>query len=290
MLDKLQENEMIDKRNVLWWQLGFEGRKVISEEEFERNLRTVEYGMIDEETGEKIPTTCRVWPDRDVPIVIRRTRITGVEVDGLVTINPMSHVGAGYTGWRELQDSRTIGDEIPIYRNPHFRGVVIDQTPEFVFWTPFTPGGFELTYSTEFLHSTKGYPDLMLSPVASGKFYRNLIARAQRSRGGRLRGKKVEINLREEGLTLVPYYEFDHSKDHVMVYPGSIFPETLDLPLIVRGNSKTKRPSIVGVGYPHNARFDLGLDQDQYSIVYRRIGGDQEKSAKNSLIRRLGRV
>jgi hypothetical protein len=46
-LARLDKVKFIDKRHVIWWQLGFEGRRIISESEFDQTVKTITYPVVD---------------------------------------------------------------------------------------------------------------------------------------------------------------------------------------------------------------------------------------------------
>ena len=41
IITKLNYMRIIDKNTVLWWELGFEGRRIYSEEEFNKGLEEI---------------------------------------------------------------------------------------------------------------------------------------------------------------------------------------------------------------------------------------------------------
>lgn len=299
LLTRLEEKKLIKKQDIIWWQFGFEGRKIISEDEFNRTLQTVSYSCLKKwikhgETFEKEVREFKVWPRNDVPVVIKKVKLGGEEIDAFVTINPMSHYGGSNTGWEDLKYYTSSDCEfplpLPVYRTPHIRGVVTGRTREFLFWSPILNGQPELIYSTVALRAKDGGLPLLLSPIRTSKFYKNLIYHVWHG-GKRTQKNAIELRIEEQGLQFVPYYAFDFTKEHVMVYPASVFQGKLDLPVIVRGNSSTGMPSILGVGYI----FDRGdeyheSERGMHVARYWELAHSQERRAKNSLISRLGRV
>ncbi len=291
LLQWLHENSIIDKRKVLWWQLGFEGRRIFSEEEFNAGLKRETYEVTFKlESGPVSPYqfSCDVWIRDEVPILRKDTEIRGRQVPVFVTVKPMSHPSHGGHGggWWDLNCARTPPDSHPLgfYLSPHIRGVVIDQTPEFLFWSPFTWGvdeGYETWKQT--LPNEK-FP-LILSPVGLSKFHKNLIKRSW-PRGKRPQIKAKSLDLETRGIQVVPFYEFDPTKNHVMAYPARLFEDRLDVPVIVAGDAEIRRPQILGAGYINVT----GLRKtDPPFVDYWPLDNSMEKRAKRSLISRLGR-
>jgi len=103
LLQKLHEEGVIDKKNLFWWQLGFEGRQVLSEEQFRQGLREMSYFARDprKKDSEPFEANLRVYVKDSVPILIKNVEIRGVEMPCFITCCPMSHE----RGWRTLETS-----------------------------------------------------------------------------------------------------------------------------------------------------------------------------------------
>ena len=305
LLARLDEKHVINRRSVMWWQLGFEGRKVISEAEFASTLQTVSYpckSALYDGAGHRYVETrsFRVWPRDDVPIVLRQVRIGEETFDGFVTVCPMSHRPGGRTGWEDLDFNQQASQgPMSIYRTPHIRGVVVEKTPEFLFWSPVT-----FSHKSEATYFTRcfmlGDTPCLISPIDTSKFCRTLIQNVWH-KGTRPQKKPAEMNSKSDGFDFVPYYEFDPAKNHVTIYPGVAFPGRFDLPIVIRGNPSSGRPSIVGVGYVRNHEYEFSDDMQvycrssndekgAYSVFYWELDKRQERAARNSLIARLGRL
>jgi hypothetical protein len=282
LLQRLHEKEAIDKNYVLWWEMGFEGRRVFSEEEFEQGLEEVTYEVRSGNRGFTEPRaeTFKVWVCDEVPIVYRDFVFPDGEVaKAFVTIKPMSHYGIhGCDGWESLEFAKKIGSRPEIFHIPHFRGIVIEETSEFLFWHPLVFGTEPDSYATR-AHKLEGHDiPFMLCPVHPAKFCKNLIKDGW-SHGKRSQKKSKNLEIEQWNYEFVPYYEFDYRQNHVTLYPVNVFDREMDFPGIIVGSAETKMPTILGIGYADSGGgFFWDLDKTQY------------RRAKNSLIRRFGKV
>jgi hypothetical protein len=102
LLRKLHEQKIIDKKEIMWWQLGFEGRRIFSEAEFLEGSREVSYPVkyTSRRVVRDVPKkeTYSVWTRDDVPILLRNVDIGGESVPCFLTVKPMSHYDSGGTG------------------------------------------------------------------------------------------------------------------------------------------------------------------------------------------------
>lgn len=282
LLQKLHDEGVIDKRHVLWWQLGYEGRRVLSEDEFSEGLTRVSYEVSFDWTRRPVSPheeSFDLWTRDEVPILTRKVELCGESADCFVSVKPMSHPDTGGDGWRSLEVHKEFGFSPTAFHSPHIRGLVLEQTPDFLFWHPFIVGGEPEYYGTYRLVLKDLDLPVLICPIHPTKFYRNLIKGAW-NKGKRPQKKPNEFDTRGEGFELVPYHEFDYRRNHLTVYPVSVFDGRLDLPGIILGG-RNSGPSILGVG---QVEF-----RDNF-VQYWELSHVQHRNAKSSLIKRLGRV
>lgn len=268
-IQKLHDKGIIDKKYLFWWQLGFEGRRVFSEEEFESNLvdRTWDvYVKFNPE--EKSRKNFRLWKGDDVPILIKNINIEGLEVSCFVSIKPVSH-------WPTTDINEEREFSVGVYEQPHIRGLVAHLDDKFLFWYPFAFGTENQRYSTRAILLKDTQMPIIIWPVCADNFYRNLIG--INHRGKRAQTKASVFDYNKEGFEIVPYFDFDLSKNHIMLYPVSIQDDRLSSPVLVKTNNS--RPEILGVGYP-----DIG----QNVLKYWHLNAKEIKRAKNDLMRAFG--
>ncbi|MAG02051.1 hypothetical protein CMI42_01835 [Candidatus Pacearchaeota archaeon] len=284
LINDLDDISMIDKKVVLWWQLGYEGRRIYQEGEFNNSLKEVNYDCISSMTEraykgeEPINRKFDIWPEDNVPILIREAILDECKVPCFVSVKPMSH-GNG-DGWRELNARKSSKFPLSIYYSPHIRGVVLDKTDEFLFWTPLLFGRENVYYQSIAYKSKDEDMTCLVNPISPDKFYKNLITGGW-SGGMRSQKKAIEFDYKKEGFEVVPYYDFDFRKNQIMIYPSQIFEGKLDLPIVIRGDEKG--PEILGVGYcnPLN-KID--------AICYWELDLGVKRRVKKTLIERLGRI
>src|SRR3989344_4780759 len=93
MIDKnlvnyLTEQRIINKNFIFWWQLGFEGRRIYSKEEFDKTIKEIihrqytkkavsamrdKVGVFESLKGKGIlfeDAKVKIWPNNDVPILL----------------------------------------------------------------------------------------------------------------------------------------------------------------------------------------------------------------------------
>lgn len=222
LIQQLHDKGIIDKRHVLWWQLGFEGRKVLTDEEFRGGLRDITYWARNpKEPDDKFPINLRVWTDHNVPINLRDIEISGIQIPCFITCCPMSHERS----WITLENA--ISGELPIqftgiYNQPHIRGVVIEANKDFLFWHPFLFGEKQGNYNTLVLRFPGLDIPIFIDPIYSVQFCKNLINKEWHT-GKRAQRKPEKLNLEIRGLQVVPYFEFSPEKPNIMVYPLPVF-------------------------------------------------------------------
>lgn len=276
LLNKLHDNGLIDKRHVLWWQLGFEGRRILSEEEFNSGLTKVVHEYITPNDGIGVETL-NVWTKDNVPILLRNIKFSEeLEVPCFISVNPMSHD----VGWRHLEYKLPVS----LYRRPHIRGVVIEATDEFLFWYPLIFNHDPVYYSTfKFTFKDSTIPPALVCPIVPSKFYENLIKRGW-SHGKRSQTRPININCKDPSK-IVPYYEFDPKREEFTIYPAPIFSNELDFPIVIAGDL-SGIPRILGTGYISVSRYIPG---DQ-GVSYWKLDKIKERTVRNTLIRRLGNI
>ncbi len=287
LVDELHCKKIIDKRHVLWWQLGFEGRRLYTQEEFEQNLTTITYNCYTWDVSTRLAgeelRSFQVWPHTNVPFFIKKATFDGLQIDCFFSIKPLSHE-APFNNFKKTVENLHQGTDFPLgkYLGTHIRGAVLDLTPEFLFWTPFTLGSRPLYYdSTAFRFDTQEIA--LLCPVHPTKFYKNIVEKTW-SKHGLPQRKPLTLDLFQYDLRLVPYYEFNTSKNQVMVYPAKVHSDRLDLPVFVRGNPKSGKPEILGTGMIY---FD---DEYHKNTLHYWPLGHHFNAAKRSLIERLGKA
>ncbi|MEK6825268.1 MAG: hypothetical protein AABY00_00615 [Nanoarchaeota archaeon] len=285
LLDELHHRKIIDKRFVLWWQLGFEGRRLYTQEEFEQNLTTITYNCYtwDASTNQKgeRPRSFRVWPHGNVPFFIKKATFDGLQIDCFFSIKPLSHEAPFYNFQKILDDlHQGTNFHLGQYLGTHIRGAVLNLTEEFLFWTPFTLGSRPRYYDSTAFNLDSGEIGI-LCPIHPTKFYRNLVEKTW-SKHGLPQRKAQTLDLYEHNLQLVSYDEFDSTKNQIMVYPAKVHPDRLDLPVFLKGNPSTGKPEILGTGTIYFG------DEDHKNTLHYWPLDHHYKVAKRSLIERLG--
>ena len=286
LLNWLEEIGLIDQRFVLWWQKGFEDRRIYSEEEFNDVLEEVSY-EVKYSMGADGPArflikseekTFNVWPQDDVPILLRDYFLKGRKVPVFISIKPMSH--DRNEGWRDLEYNKSEGFPLSAFHQPHIRGIVIEDNEDFLFWFPV--GSSPMHYHTRGVHNLFDNQDLfcIIDPIHPSKFYHNLI-KWEWTKGKRPQREALEFDCSKEGYKIVPYYDFNKENNHLMIYPAHILRKNLDLPVIIKGNKDTGRPGILGIG---------SFYFREEAASYWELDGGKQKIARNSLIERLGRI
>ncbi len=296
-LARLDEARYIDKRQVLWWQFGFEGRRIMTEQEFGKNLMTLTYACWSGNARDmqRRKRSFKIWKGDDVPIMIKKVKMLGLEVECFFSIKPLTHEWP-WEGGLGGAIKHQIATEWPvmIYNQPHIRGVKISSDEGFLFWYPLLlgtrPGRFD---SLGFRFKTGELA--LLWAIHPDHFYDNLV-KAGWPGGKRAQRKPISMSLAENGLRIVPFYEFDPKQDHIMIYPGRIWGDNrqkLDVPVIVRGHQETGQLEILGAGslYFGNLFRDVGDAEDRTEgASYWKFANSQTKLAARSLIERLGRI
>lgn len=241
LIDKLHEAKIIDKKSVLWWQLGFEGRRQVTDQEFSSGLRTIKYESIsrdffttpDSFLGEPKPKpedyceeSVRVWINDNVPILIKEIEFGKFVLPAFVTVKPMSH---SPSGWDSLQ-SAIVSQWPPslctlgAYEQPHIRGIALDLTKDFLFWYAFLLDSKSHRYSSDLLKPKNlEYPPLILDPINPVKFCQNLIEKGWRGR--RSQRKPHTLDIDSAGFEFVPYFEFNPSQPQSTIYPLPMVPK-----------------------------------------------------------------
>ncbi len=313
LLQKLHEEGVIDKKNLFWWQLGFEGRQVLSEEQFRQGLRELRYYARDprKKDSEPFEANLRVYVKDEVPILVKNIEVGGVEMPCFITCCPMSHE----RGWRTLETAVTLElspSWAGFYHQPHIRGVAVEVTKDFLFWYPFYFNKTPDFYTTSVFSLDRLDAQIITDPIHPSKFYMNLIKR-EWHKGKRPQKKPHIFDFHPVGLEFeqVPYFEFDPTKPCITIYPLPLFPDRaqkfidaivktsgcsqgvaqelirlhpslskirkrLDLPVIIRSTG-TEQVAIMGAGYlTEESAFYWPLSHHQYSL------------AKTALKERLG--
>jgi len=231
LLDKLHNNHVVEKRGLIWWQLGYEGRNIISEEELHRGLEKhiwtvrTEKGMRQKEVS--------LWKSSNIPIVIRKINFGPVELDCLISVKP----------WEERDQRAYERSKFPpsIYNEPHIRGLVAEIGERHVFWFPFKFSRRTEYYSTRVIE-IDGL-NIILQAIEPGRFYKNLID--VWDKGRRLNKKARVFNCTR--VEAVPYFEFNANQEHLSVYPVKLLEGKLDFPIFYAGGEG--KAEILGMGY-----------------------------------------
>jgi hypothetical protein len=278
LLDRLEKEKIIDRRYVFWWQLGFEGRRIISEEEFNAGLTTVNWDVYDlnedlERGMVRKNREYRVWTGRDVPILIKTINISGIDISCFITIKPTSH-------WPPVNLNAKEHIFGPgVYETPHIRGIVAETTDRHIFWYPFYVEDKNEYESLSLRFKNLDYV-IIPSPVGINTFYRK-FAEGFRRRGKRGQQKATFVEYKRRGFSAVPYFDFDPAQMHITFYPVSFSPHWLDAPVLIA--SQNTGPKIIGVGYPGvSDRYDF-----EY-IGYWKLNDRERRTAKEVLDTRLG--
>src|SRR3989344_5967495 len=142
LLDKLHNSKIIDRRQVLWWQIGYEGRRLFSKEEFDENLKNVSYEtyvlrnakpVINKDGIKTKNINYKVWTKDEVPILLEDISLDGELIPSFASVKPMSHPNGAGNGWRSLSGFSQSQLPLSAYHSPHIRGVVIELTDDFLF-------------------------------------------------------------------------------------------------------------------------------------------------------------
>lgn len=293
LIQKLHNRKIINKKYVLWWQLGFEGRRIFDEREFEKGLRKITY-EVEKEEGLTEQKALRIWPDSEVPILIKNIDLDGITAPCFISVKPMCHDKDD--GWKILQGM--IYHKMPpqglgfIYHQPHVRGVVAEEKDNFLFWYPISFGVEPEYYSSLAKFLKKEDMWCIINPIHPIKFYENLVRQYSWGR----RSQKSAIRFSEEGYEVVPYFDFDITKKHLTVYPAplnllrknrdvekiifgpsTLFKGKLDFPIIIKSLPDEKKAQMLGIGF---------LDSD--GAGYWEVNRIHGEKAKESLEKRLG--
>ena len=279
LIQRLHDSHDIDKRHVLWWQLGFEGRRVLTEAEFAEGLQTERLEVyIDPRTYRFIEPTemdFQVWKRDDVPILIRDVDLDGTIVPCFISVKPESHENVS-----PFSDGKYTIPQVNLH--PHIRGMVIEQTDRFLFYYPFISSQESNVYDSPSAYfEDAGMWGLLSHPVHVGKVYKELIT-SQWKNGKRPQRKAKVFNCDKEGFQIVPYFEFDTTQNHVMAYPMNILQNKLDLPVFVKSSPKPPGVEVIGVGYPYFSRFG------DHGVCYWELDKSKTKIIKETLEAVLG--
>lgn len=269
------ELKLIDRREVLWWQLGFEGRRIYTEEEFEDNLEEItieiEYRNPRLERPDPGEETYKLWTKNEVPILIKEFEVDGVKIPFFISVKPISH------NW-ERNFERKQSFPLEVYLSPHIRGIVLETTKNHMFWYPVTFGHEHNVYASQSVKLRQMDLPIITNPISPNKFYKNIIERSSWSHGRRAQKRAKHFDCKKEGFKLVPYYEFDPTKPHMMVYPIPLFEGKLDLPVFVKSRPPNKPPETLGVGYC------FALSED---IYYWELDKQKQRKTRDTLKRDL---
>jgi len=277
LIQKLHDNKIIDKKYPFWWQLGFEGRKVLSDPEFREGLREVSYYAKDlrKEDGDSFEVKLKIWANDNVPISIKNIELSGVEIPCFITCCPMSHEG----GWSHLNSA--IRSQLSpanygglVYNQPHIRGVVAETTKDFLFWYPFYFGNKPMYYNNQIIHFDSLDTYLIMDPVHPSKFYLNLIKK-EWHKGKRPQKRPIEFEYSQTGLELkqVPYFELNPAQPNITIYPLPVFEDNSVkiIKELLKQNKKWDKPTAINFidHYPHIFKIKKRLD---LPIILRSMG------------------
>jgi len=111
-------------------------------------------------------------------------------------------------------------------------------------------------------------------PIHPSRFCENLM---KSLKGGRLAQRKNERwNFTKDNFEAVPYYDFYQEKSQLTIFPASVLEQSLDVPLIIKGNPL----EILGSGF-----IEDNLDYMQ--AVFLKLDQKKFDKAKKSLTERL---
>jgi len=278
LIQRLHDSRYIDKRHVSWWQLGFEGRRVLSEAEFRDGLQTERLEVfIHPRTYQFIEPTemdFQFWKRDDVPILIRDVDLGGTIAPCFISVKPVSHDYAPFSYGKYTTPQVNL--------HPHIRGMVIEQTDKFLFYYPFRSGQRENVFDSpaEYFEGADMW-GLLSHPIHVSGVYEELI-RSQWKKGKTLQRKAKVFNCDKEGFQIVPYFEFDTTQNHVMAYPMNILQNKLDLPVFVKSSPKPPGVEVIGVGYPYFSRFG------DVSVFYWELDNSKKRIIRETLEGVLG--
>ncbi|HII72244.1 TPA: hypothetical protein HA265_05815 [Candidatus Woesearchaeota archaeon] len=280
LIQRLHDRHIIDKRHVVWWQLGYEGRTVLSEEEFKEGLRTESWTVtVDTALKRDIEPTEKefhFWKRDDVPILLRNIQVSDLSLDCFISVKPESHGSRDNTKFLKKW-----GLQPHIYDQPHIRGAVIDKTDRFLFWYPLLFGVMPGSYDSMGIYLKSEDMWGIICAVHPTRFYKKLI-HDQWTKGRRNQTKAKEFDCEKEGYNIVPYFEFDTAQNHVMVYPVKLFERGLDYPVFIKSIPRSPGVEVIGTGY---AYFD---ETDSGSVYYWELQKDKKKLIRKTLEQVLG--
>lgn len=290
LIQALHDKGIIDKRNVLWWQLGFEGRRVFTEQEFQAHLKRISYETSYDDSrrynsDSDIPAEhlraveSAIWTSNDVPVLIRELDFEGLKVPFFISVKPASHDKGQEAIERECLGKRQVFP-LSLYLSPHIRGISLELTDRFFFWYPITFGDDDNIQSTNVCKVKSLSLPIIKSPISPGRFYRSLVVERSWSNGRRAQKKTKEFDCKKEGFEIVPYFEFNPCEPNIMVYPVPLRRGKLDLPVLVKSRPPNHPPEVLGTGY-FQAISAGGL------AYYWEIDKQRQRLARDTLIERL---
>ena len=301
MLTRLEEVGLIDKKDVCWWQFGFEGRRIVTEQEFNKGLMAVtfnclEYARLDSSEIVSRERTFSIWTEDFIPVLLKTITLQGgIEAQCFITVKPISHDLSMPSTREEMREFEARErNDVAVFSEvlrPHVRGVVIESTDKFLFWYPIQSirsvfrEGVNRSIGSVGGDTVMqvGKDMVMLEPIGPTGFYDNIIRSSRQGRRRISKGKSKNIDADRQGYRIVPYYEFDPLQNHLMIYPAKIHSGPLDSPIIVKGDPDTGVPEIVGTGL-----FELGPFMS--IATYWELSHSQKNAAKMSLIEAFGRI
>jgi hypothetical protein len=203
-----------------------------------------------------------------------------------ISVKPLSHEYRSVEGTiKSFEKDGDYGLPPSEYLRPHIRGIAAHVSERFLFWYPIKESSEWNVYETSTVRGFDGM-SIMLRPISNHKFCANILKDSW-SHGRRRQKKAKKFDCRKEGYKIVPFFEFDPVKHHVMVYPVSLTKKPLDLPVIVKSNPPHP-PQALGVGYYYVNMDKYGNQEKGTNLVfYWDIDKRMQRIARDTLKRDL---
>lgn len=276
LVDKLHEFKIINKNNILWKQFSYLEGRVYNSKEFEAKLESIKYTIRDS-FGKETRPIFKIWPDHSTkPFTIKKLKISKkIKAPVLITVQPKPNLH-GFNYWHTLSIHKETNKPLSKYLQPHGIGVVLDQTPEFLFWTPFY-------FETQFSQNQQAWsriPGDRLNILSSFEDpivdYRDRLINSHWNKGKRPQTPPKRLGYQSELYNQVPFFEFNPKLKHLTAYPLPIFENKPDLPIIIQSIPDSGKIELLGAGYFKN---ETGF--------YWPLNSQQQKRARSTLLTRL---
>ncbi|MBS3072896.1 hypothetical protein J4477_03625, partial [Candidatus Pacearchaeota archaeon] len=163
------------------------------------------------EDGEGVEKV-KIWNEEYVPILLKEINFDGIKIPSFVSVRPISD-------YDSMAGPLKSNFPLEIYYSPHIRGVFVEKTDDFVFWNPFFIYGNLNCWGTYTYSLKEEEMKIILQPVSTDKFYKNLMKSLRRGKRTQKKLEKLEF---EDDSRVVPYYEFDSHSRNYTIYPAKI--------------------------------------------------------------------